>query len=124
MGQTSRRGNGEGTIYKRADGRWEGRLDLGWQDGRRRRKCVYGNTRSEVVEKLRKVQREVASGLPVTDERETVTDYLAWWSTTILPGKVKDSTADGYRWIISRYILPNVGRTRLARLSPADVQTM
>jgi len=36
-----RRGHGEGTITKRKDGRWEAKLDLGWVDGKRKRKAFY-----------------------------------------------------------------------------------
>jgi len=32
---TRRRGRGEGSIVRRTDGRWMGRIDLGWQDGKR-----------------------------------------------------------------------------------------
>ena len=46
------RGAGEGTIYQRSDGRWEAKVDVGWQGGRRRRKSIYGQTRREVHEKL------------------------------------------------------------------------
>ena len=35
---STRRGRGEGSITRRADGRWMARVDLGWQDGKRRRK--------------------------------------------------------------------------------------
>jgi hypothetical protein len=35
-----RRGHGEGSISKRDDGRWEARVDLGWRDGKRRRKTL------------------------------------------------------------------------------------
>lgn len=30
-----RRGRGEGSICQRPDGRWMGRVDLGWRDGKR-----------------------------------------------------------------------------------------
>ena len=36
----TRRGRGEGSITRRADGRWMARVDLGWQDGKRRRKTL------------------------------------------------------------------------------------
>ena len=39
----NRRGRGEGSITQRADGRWMARVDLGWQDGKRRYKSVYGS---------------------------------------------------------------------------------
>ena len=43
-----RRGNSEGTITKRADGRWEARISL--PDGKR--KSFYGKTRQEVARRL------------------------------------------------------------------------
>jgi hypothetical protein len=60
-------GNGEGSIYKRADGRWEGAVSLG--NGRRRR--FYGKTHSEVKRKLVDVQKAVQDGLPVIGESVT-----------------------------------------------------
>jgi len=47
-----RRGGGEGTIPKRRDGHWEARVDLGWENGKRKRKSFYGETRAEVATKL------------------------------------------------------------------------
>jgi len=34
----SRRGHGEGTVYRRPSGKWVAQVDLGWIGGRRRRK--------------------------------------------------------------------------------------
>ena len=43
----SRRGHGEGSIYQRkSDNLWVGTVDLGWVDGKRKRKVVYGATRA------------------------------------------------------------------------------
>ena len=41
---TLRRSRGEGSIMKRSDGRWMAQVDLGWQDGKRRRKTLSGRT--------------------------------------------------------------------------------
>ena len=46
----AKRGNNEGSIYKREDGRWAATINLGWQDGKRRRKTFYAKTRREVQE--------------------------------------------------------------------------
>ena len=48
-----RRGHGEGSFYQRKDGRWVGEVLLGWEDGRRQRKFVYGRTRRGAADKLR-----------------------------------------------------------------------
>ena len=40
-----RRGNGEGGIYQReSDGKWCASVDLGFVNGKRRRKVIYGKT--------------------------------------------------------------------------------
>jgi hypothetical protein len=49
-----RRTKGEGSVstHKRKDGRWEARIDLGWQGGKRRYKSFYGVTKAEASDKL------------------------------------------------------------------------
>jgi integrase len=120
-----RRGHGEGSVHKRADGRWVGVVDLGWQNGKRVRKYLYGHTQEDVIGKLRKAQTTAADGLPLPDERRTVKDYLAWWSTSILPTpRMKESTAEDYRHVIDRYITPHIGKVPLAKLTPSHVHSM
>ena len=47
------RGNGEGSIFKRSDGRWVSSLTIGYNtEGRQIRKDLYGNTRGEVKQNL------------------------------------------------------------------------
>jgi hypothetical protein len=55
------------------------RVDLGWQDGKRRRKAVYGRTRRAVAEKLPKLLQSAQAGNVVTNERQTVEQFLAGW---------------------------------------------
>jgi integrase len=46
----ARRGAGEGSIYRRKDGRWPGDVQLGVDEhGKRLRQTVYGATQAEVV---------------------------------------------------------------------------
>jgi hypothetical protein len=48
-----RRGHGEGGIEQReSDGRWCASVDLGFANGKHRRKVIYGKTRKEVADKL------------------------------------------------------------------------
>ena len=46
-----RRAQSEGMLRQRLDGRWEGRISLGWRDGKRLRRSYYGGTQAEVIEK-------------------------------------------------------------------------
>jgi integrase len=120
----TRRGAGEGLIRKRADGRWEGRIELAREGGQRRRKAVYGRTRNEVVDKLRKQRTQLDGGLPLTDERLSTADFLRSWATDVLPGTVKDSTVYGYKSVLERNVIPYVGHVKLAKLAPTHLHRM
>jgi integrase len=120
----ARRGNGEGSITRRSDGRWHARISVGYSGGKRVRKDYYGKTRAEVVEKLRKAQQQVASGQMLPDETVRVGAYLDWWAENVLAGSVKTSTATGYRWILDTYVRPELERVPVAKLTAVNVQTM
>jgi integrase len=113
-----RRGHGEGAIYRRADGRWTGAIDLGWQDGKRQRKVVYGRTRAEVLGALRRVQSQVEAGLAPPRERLTVAVFLNDWAERCLPGTVNERTEDIYQRCLRLYLVPKLGGVRLAKACP------
>jgi len=47
-----KRGNGEGSIFRRSDGRWACSITTGFDgSGRQARKDFYGKTRGEVLKK-------------------------------------------------------------------------
>jgi integrase len=87
-----RRGHSEGSISKRKDGRWEGRISLGYKGGTRKRKVFYGKTRREVQQQLTKALRDHQQGLPVAPERQTVAAYLQTWLETAAKSKLRPRT--------------------------------
>ena len=110
----------------RPDGRWEGRIDLGWVEGKRKRVSVYGRTRREVAEKLRKKQNDKANNALVVDERLTVARWLDHWVKVILPNRVANgtlsvSTYHSYADTVRRHLNPGLGRVRLSKLKATDV---
>ena len=56
MSKKKSRGNGEGTIFKRTirgKTKWVSEYTLGYEEnGKRKTKTIYGNTRQEVKDKL------------------------------------------------------------------------
>lgn len=116
---TGRRGRGEGTIGRRADGLWVGRVSLGYDAGKRRRKVVCGKTRREAAERLTTVLRSRQQGLPVATERLTVAAYLERWIASVKPN-VRASTHLRYSQLVRHHLVPRLGRIALARLTPAD----
>ncbi len=83
-----RRGNGEGTITRRKDGRWEGRYYVPTENGPRR-KVIYGKTRAEVSDKLTKALSDRADGIVYNDENMSVGGYLDVWLKGSVYGTVR-----------------------------------
>jgi integrase len=120
-----RRGHGEGSVYRRSrDGKWVGSVELGrGMGGERIRRTVVRASKRAVLDRLDEMRRQAAQGV-APDNARTVAQYLDWWGMNVLPGSVKDSTVDDYRYIIATYVTPHVGRHRLAKLTPEHVQDM
>jgi integrase len=96
---------------------------LGYVNGKRKRKVIYGKTRKEVAEALKVVLRDKQLGMPVPVERQTVAQYLTRWLTDVAVPKVRLSTMQVYEETVER-IVPHIGRVPLAKLTPQDVQRM
>ena len=120
----SKRGMGEGSIYKRKDGRWAATIDLGWLDGRRKRKTFYGNTRRKVQEQLTIALRDVQQGFPIASERQSLRQFLEYWLTESVKPTVRPRTFQSYDDIVRLHIMPSLGRTPLVKLTPQAVQSL
>jgi integrase len=117
-----KRGNREGSIFQRADGRWCAVVSLGWRNGHRHRKHFYGETRADVREQLTAALRAHQQGLPVDPERQTVGQFLNRWLTDCCEPSVRPSTLRSYRDTVRLHIAPVLGKLPLAKLSPQHVQ--
>jgi integrase len=117
---TRRRGRGEGSIVQRPDGRWVGRVDLGWQAGKRRRKAVYGRTRREVADKLTTLLKVVQHGGAVPDERQTVEQFLDRWLEH-KRGRLRPRAWATYEQAVRLHLTPGIGKVVLTRLTPSQL---
>src|SRR5690242_5441306 len=100
-----RRGRGEGSITERSDGRWHARVDLGWENGKRRRKHIYGKTRAEVASKLTRALTDVQDNKPLPNEQITVKQYLATWLEDAKQ-HLRPKTYASYKGLIDTHIVP------------------
>ena len=103
-------------IYKRKDGRWEGRYQAGYrEDGKPKYRSVYGKNYQAVKEKLASIK--VCNS--VTYEKPgslTVKELFDEWLTAVRL-KVKPSTYANYQMKAKKHILPAFGGMRFAQLS-------
>lgn len=118
-----RRGKNEGSVCRRkSDGRWIAVVHVGWLDGRRRRKYLYGLTQKEVLEKKAKFEKKLVRTLAFhSAEKITVGAYLDRWIETRI-SEWSPSTAQRYQQIVSRFLKPLFGSIILSRLTPFHIE--
>ena len=121
----ARRGRGEASVYQReSDGRWVGSLSLGYDGaGKRRRKVVYGETKGEVAEELRKLQFNHDAGRLVETDELTTGEYLSRW-LAVAETKTRPATFARYKQLAEQYLVPALGATKLAKLLPLHVERL
>lgn len=119
-----RRGRNEGSIFQRKDGSWTASLSLGYDDnGKRKRKDVYGATKREVQDKLDELRRSAADGQLPEVGKLTVGQHLRSWLAAIKP-TVANHTHLPYEQHCTLYLIPHLGGVRLVRLTALHVQNL
>ncbi len=120
-----KRKKGEGTVRLRKDGRWEGRVVIGYDEaGSPKTKNVLTKTKRECAEKLKKLKEQCGGFRPVQIRPEMrFGDWLEYWYQNFSKPKLRQSTQLSYEgWIYNR-LIPGVGDIPLNKLTQADLQT-
>ena len=110
-------------IYKRKDGRYEGRYTVQTPDGPKRKR-VYRRKYKEVQKKLAEAMGDAARGLVFDAEKQTVAEYLNRWLTDSVRDTVRRSTFVRYESIVRHHINPTLGRLKLGRITPQHVRAL
>jgi integrase len=121
--QQRRRANGEGTIGRRKDGRYEAKVFVRRSDGTYVRRSVYGKTRAECRAAMLKLQARAESGMPISTTTVTVGDYLTYWLHHIAEPAVRRTTFASYEPLVRLYLVPGLGRRRLRDLRAPHIRT-
>ena len=119
-----RRANGEGSLRKRKDGRWEGRYTVGHdpETGKAIIKNVLGKTQAEVKEKL-KTAIEENVGIDYGKAKSfTVGSWLEVWMENYAKIKLRPSTFKTSQGFFKNHIKPQIGSIPLAELTSLDLQ--
>ncbi len=121
-----RRANGEGSIRKRSDGRWEGRYTAGRnpETGKVIYKNVLGKTQAEVKAKLKAAIEESANLDMLKAEQYTTGQWMDVWFENCAKIKVRPSSHQTYRGYIDNHIKPNIGDVPLNKLSSLHLQKL
>ena len=115
---------GDGTVRQRKDGRWEGRIVIGYDDnGYPKTKNVLAKTKKECVEKLQKLKEECGGLKPEKVRSEMPFGvWLTYWYENHSKPKIRPTTQETYESRIRLHIIPEIGNIPLNKLTQNDLQ--
>ena len=124
MARPGRRQQGEGSVYRRADGRWVASASLGRKaDGRRGRRDFYGATAEQAMARRRQFLKDLGEGYERPPGRSELTgDWLAYWLERVCAAGETTRVDHGYA--IRTHLRPALGHIRLADLTEEAVEAL
>lgn len=120
-----RRANGEGSIRKRADGRWEGRYTVGYdpETGKQKFKNVLGKTQTEVKEKLKAAIEETKDLDISRADQFTLAEWLRYWLDNYGKVYLRPSSLTNYTGFLDNQIANDkIASIKLNKLTTNDLQ--
>ena len=108
-------------IYKRRDGRYEGRYVIGkTAAGKSRFGYVYGRQYTEVRNRLLRKKAEQLGAARLAEARESMllSDWLQRWLESEVLGSVKPSSYQAYLRQTHGHLIPMLGHLHLSQLTP------
>ncbi|MEC4611810.1 tyrosine-type recombinase/integrase [Tsukamurella tyrosinosolvens] len=122
-----RRGNGEGSITKRANGTYQGRVRyIDPVTGLSKRVSVYGKSTREVRDKLKALRERLDDGAPAKDSKITAGVWMKRWRETSLQVSNRaETTKSLYSHMSARYLESgDFARVPLDRLKPTHIEAL
>ena len=118
-----RRPQGDGTIRKRSDGRWEARIIVGHKnDGSPMYKSAFAKTQKSALKELHQLI-ELYRDVDLTEDcRMTLGEWLDKWLDEYMIFTIRESTLDSYRAMVKNQVKPFIGGKQIASLTTADMQ--
>lgn len=114
-----RREKGTGTVYRRDNGTWVGRMNLGrGEDGKIKYKCVSGKSEAEVKRKIRELCRRD----PTQNTSQILLEnYLLSWLVNVKKISLKPSSYDRLEATVLKQVIPRIGSFKISEITPEDI---
>lgn len=119
-----RRKSGEGTIRHRKDGRWEGRIVVGYDDkGLPKTKSVLAKTKTDCISKLESLKEEIgtfsdnkcSSDMPFGE-------WMNFWYMTYCKNTLSENTQITYEERIYKQIITKIGNIPLNQITSGTLE--
>lgn len=111
-------------IYKRKDGRWEGRyMKARNEEGKIIYGYIYGKRYKHVKERLAELKVRYSFNYNnVNLYKGSVKDWLDHWLNVVMRKKIKQSTYSSYQLRMEKYIIPFLGKKPLTQVKGQDIE--
>ena len=121
---SKKRKQGEGTLRKRADGRWEARVVIGYDEkGLPITKNVTAMEKGKCLEKLEQLKEKCGVQLTGKVKAEMAFgDWLDFWYQQYAKQTLRPTTQSGYENMIYNHIITDIGKIPLNKLTQNDLQ--
>ena len=121
----TRRNNNEGSIYQRQDGLWVGMISLGYdENGKQKRKAIYGKTKIEVSKKLAELTNRISSDNYDYVKDNTLSTIMKEWLMVFKKSQVTPRTFENNITKFKKHIEPKIGGMKLDEISSLTIQKM
>ncbi len=119
-----RRKRGDGGVSLRKDGRWEGRVVVGYDDkGPPVTKNVLAKTKSDCIAKLKALRDSIQTPAPEQPKPGILLrDWLDIWYQTYKKSNLRPNTQMSYERRIYQHIIPALGNIQIDKLTTNDIQ--
>jgi integrase len=120
-----RRPNGDGWVYKDGESwRFKFPINVDAKSGKLRYKGGRAKTKTEALEKLRKLSAECNTGRLIGVSKGTLEHYLENWLATRIKANRAPATYIQYRQMCTLHIIPHLGKKRVEEVRRFDIQTL
>ena len=119
-----RRKHGDGSVRLRKDGRWEGRVVVGYDEkGLPKTKNVLAKTKTECATKLSQLRESLEIPAPEPPKPGiSLGDWLDRWYQDYKKASLRPNTQMSYERRIYQHIIPALGNIQLDKLTTGDIQ--
>lgn len=114
----------KGHIRQRSKGSWTLWVDIGRSpEGKRQQQTfTVRGTKKDAKRELRAALTRIEGGAYIKPTKLTVGEFLTQWLENYVLTNTSPRTAEGYRVIIQRHLMPNLGAIPLTQLRPSHIQ--
>jgi len=118
---TTRRADGEGSIYQLPNGKWKVSISLGFDaNGKRIRKTVTAPKKAAAAKRLTELKATYAN-TSIEARDYTVKSWCDEWLLKVAPSTAAPHTVGGYRSNLERHVYPRLGHIGLIDLTAKPV---